>query len=453
MKRTILAGLTLTFALALLQAAPASAGAVYIPVLNPTGTSGDLHSTEIWVSNTATTQRGFAAVFLPAGTDGTAKSGTSPEVPVPAKRTFLLANPSNTIGLLEIGSSQELGVEARLINTSANGLQTLSAVPVISAANRLEAKGVAHLIGLERDSTRGDATHLGIVNLGKAATTCEIKFFRADGTQIGATVNLSFQPLSLRQFDDALGALGEQRIADARAQISCGQPFYAYAALLTQPAAQITFIVPSALTTATTGGEGGGTTGGGNGNSLVFQRSGLLHTATTSNPKGKIDIPVTAAMSLKKMVIDMEFVPGPWNREKIPGNHAIIWLYRGKFRGNTVANVNAFGPNKYTVKMNQNVDLGPGQVTAQEMGLQLTQGQRYHLHYVYNAATNVVSTEVSSGGHLLKSMTMTGTAQAGILTVEPPKLNVEFGHYPGQEGPEIPSYGWSYYDLKVEMIP
>ena len=453
MKRTILAGLTLTLALPLLQAAPASAGAVYIPIVNPAGTLGDLHSTEIWVTNTATIQRGFAAVFLQAGTDDTAKSGTAPEVPVPAKRTFLLANPSNTLGLLEIGSSQEIGVEARLVNTSPNGLQTLSAVPVISAANRIEAKGIVHLIGLERDATRGDATHLGIVNLGHAAASCEVKFYRVDGTQIGSAVNLSFPPLTLRQFDDALGSLGEQRIADARAQVSCTQPFYAYAALLSQPAAQITFIVPSATTAAATGGGGGGGTTPGSGNSVIFQKSGLLHTATTGNPKGTIDIPITSVMSLKKMVIDMEFVPGPWNREKIPGNHAIIWLYRGKFRGNTIANVNAFGPNKYTVKMNQNVDLGPGQVTAQEMGLQLQQGQRYHLHYTYNAATNVVTTEVTSGGQLLKSMTMAGTAQIGILTVEPPKLNVEFGHYPGQEGPEIPSYGWSYYDLKVEMFP
>lgn len=452
MKRTILTGLTLTLALALLQAAPASAGAVYVPIVNPTGTAGDLHSTEVWVNNSATTQRGFATVFLQAGTDGTGKSGTSPEVPVPPKRTFLLANPSNTLGLLEVGASQEVGVTARLVNTSPTGIQTLSAVPVISSANRIEAKGVAHLIGLERDATRGDTTHLGIVNLGTAATTCEVKFYRVDGTQIGATVNLSFPALSLRQFDDALGSLGEQRIADARAQVSCGQPFYAYGALITQPTAQILFLVPSALTTATTGGGGGGG-GGGTGNSVVFQKSGLLHTATTTNPKGYVDIPVTSLLSIKKVVIDMEFVPGPWNREKIPGNHAIIWLYNGKFRGNTVANVNAFGPNKFTIKMNQNVDLGPGQVTAQEVGLQLNQGQRYHLHYTYNAATNVVTTEISSGGQLLKSMTMAGTAQGGVLSFEPPKLNVEFGHFPGQDGPEIPSYGWSYYDLKVEMFP
>ena len=47
---------------------------------------------------------------------------------------------------------------------------------------------------------------------------------------------------------------------------------------------------------------------------------------------------------------------------------------------------------------------------------------------------------------------MPGTASGQILAIHPPALNVEFGHYPGQEGPEIPSWGWSYYDLRVEMF-
>ena len=453
MKGTTLAAPALCLSLLLVQAAPAAAGAVYIPVLAPAGTDGSLHSTEVWVSNPSGTQRGFAAVFFPAGTDGTPKSGTSPEVPVPARRTFLLANPSNTAGLLEISASQEVAVDARLANVASNGLESRSTVPVISTANQIAAKGIAHLVGLERDGTRGDATHLGIVNLGKTAAQCEIKLFRVDGTQIGPTVTLSFLPLSIRQFDDALGTLGEQRITDARAQVSCGQPFYAYAALLKQPGSQITFLVPSGLTTATSGGGNGGGGTPGTGQSVVFQKAGLLHTATPGNPKGYVDVPVQSDMSLKRMIIDMEFVPGPWNREKIPGNHAILWLYRGKFRSNTVANVNAFGPNKYTVKMNQNVDLGAGQVTSDEQPLQLQQGQRYHLHYVYDAATNQITAELSSGGKLLKTLRAPGTAQGNVLTVSTAGLNVEFGHFPGQDGPEIPSWGWSYYDLRVEMVP
>ena len=271
-----------------------------------------------------------------------------------------------------------------------------------------------------------------------------------DGSPIGSTVNLSFFALSLRQFDDALGAFGEQRITDARVQVTCNQPFFIYSAVVNQPLGQIWFLSPSASTAA----DGGGTTPTpGAGNTVVFERAGHIHTATPpSNAKGIVNIPIQQALSVKKMVIECDFIPGPWNPEKIPGDHAIIWLYRGKFRSNTIANVNAFGPNKFTVKMNQNVDLGAGDVTSAEAGLQFQQGKRYHLRYVYDATTNQITTEISQNGSAIKTFTMPGTAVGNILTVNPPALNVEFGHYPGQEGPEIPSWGWSYHDLKVEMF-
>ena len=150
---------------------------------------------------------------------------------------------------------------------------------------------------------------------------------------------------------------------------------------------------------------------------------------------------------------ECDFIPGPWNREKIPGNHALLWLYRGKFRSNTVANVNAFGPNKYTVKMNQNVDLPAGQTTAAEGGLTFQQGTRYHLHYVYDAEHEAISVEVSVNGQVLRRVAMSGTANAGKLTIPATGMVAEFGHYFGQEGPEVASPGWQYYDLRIEMVP
>jgi hypothetical protein len=447
--KAALAVLALGLALALAPV-PASAGSVYVPVLSPSTADGSLHSTEVWVSNPAGAQRAFSTFFIAAGTDGSQRSGSPPEIPIPARRTFLLSNVGSAGGLLEIRSGQEVSVEARVINTSPTGLQTAASVPVISAVNTIAAGKVGHLVGLERDATRGILSHLGVVNLGTQSAQCEFKLFRVDGTQIGPTVTLSFLPLSLRQFDDALGTLGEQRIADARAQVSCNQPFFLYSVQVNQPLAQVWFLSPSGSTVAD---SGGGPPTPGSGNSVVFQKSGLLHTAAApSNPKGTINVPIQSELAVKRLVIDMDWVPGPWNREKIPGNHGIVWLYRGKFRSNTIANVNAFGPNKYTIKMNQNVDLGAGQVTTNEVGLQLEQGKRYHLHYVYDAATNQITAEVSHNGTLLKTLRMNGTAQGNVLTVKPPGLIVEFGHYPGQEGPEIPSWGWSYYDLKIEMF-
>lgn len=457
MNRKALAGLALGLSFSLAQAAPASAGAVYVPVLPPAGHGGSLHATEVWVSNPGGQQRAFAATFLPADTNGTQRTGSSPEIPVPARRTFLLSNVGNSGGLLELSSSQEISVEARLTNTSPNGLQTHATVPVISSANTVAANGVAQILGLERNGTRGNLSHLGVVNLGTSSAQCEVKVFRVDGSQIGGTASLSFQALSLRQFDDALGIMGEQNASDVRIHVSCNKPFYAYAALLTQPYAQLTFRGPSGTTAVTgDGGDGGGDgTGGsdpGTGKSVVFQKGGHIHTASPGNPKGKLLIPIERPMSLKRMVVECDFVPGPWNLERIPGNHAIIWLYRGKFRSNSVVNVNAFGPNKYTVKLNQNVDLPIGGVTSAEGGLQLEQGKRYRLRYTYDAQTNKITAEFFHNGSLLKTLRADGTASNRVLAVNPPGLNVDFGHYPGQEGPEIPSWGWSYHNLKVEMI-
>lgn len=439
----------LALGVALASASSAYAGAVYVPVTSPNWADGSLHSTEVWVANPSGSQRAFSTAFRAASTDGSHGS-SSPDIPVPARRTFLLSNVGNSAGLLEVRSSQEMSIQSRLVNISPAGLQTTTTVPVISSVNTIAAGKTAYLVGLERDSGRGTLTNLGIVNLGSQGAQCEVKLYRVDGSQIGSTVTLSFFPLSLRQFDDALGVLGEQKITDARVQVSCNQPFFAFAAVVNQPLSQVWFLSPSAVTVAESSNPDPTP---GPGNSVIFQKNGLIHTATPPNhAKGSLLVPVTAELAVKRMIIEMDWVPGPWNLEKIPGNHAIIWLYRGKFRSNSIANVNAFGPNKFTIKMNQNVDLPAGAVTSEEVGLQLQQGKRYHLKYVYDATTNQITAEVSQGGTVLKTLHGQGTAQGNILAVEPPGLNVEFGHYPGQDGPEIPSWGWSYYDLKVEMV-
>jgi hypothetical protein len=239
------------------------------------------------------------------------------------------------------------------------------------------------------------------------------------------------------------------RVSGVRGEVTCNQPFYAYAAIFGWPSSHYVFVTPSATVASSSGPSNPPTSSG----SVLFQRAGLIHRATTSSPKGKVAVTVPRDLSLKRLVLEMDVVPGPWNREKIPGNHAIVWLYRGKFRSNTVANVNAFGPNKYTVKMNQNVDLGAAQITAAEGSLTFEQGQRYHLHYVYDAENARVTATITLGGQVMRTISMAATASNRRLTVPSSGMTAEFGHNFGQEGPEVASPGWEYYDLRVEMVP
>ncbi|HEY0511167.1 MAG TPA: hypothetical protein VGH73_04645 [Thermoanaerobaculia bacterium] len=458
MRTPLVAGLAAGFALSLGTGA-AFAGAVYVPVPDPINATGSTHALQVWVTNAGTAQGPYTATFLTAETDGTQRPSPAPTpTPVPAGRTSLLGGVSTPgkIGLLEVNASSAMAIEARLYSTAPNGQTTsVSPVPVISSENLFAAGKTAVLLGLRRDLTRGDYSNLGVVNLGSQAAQCQIKLFRADGSQIAATATLTFKPLSLRPFGDAFGLLGEQQAADGRAEVSCDQPFYAYATIFTQSSSEMLFVLPAASGASTLTGAGGGqgpppSTDG----SILFSAAGLFHTPAPGNDKKTFTIPVTHDLSLRKMIIDMDFVPGPWNRAKIPGNHAVLWLYRGKFRSNTIANVNAFSPPKLSLKASQNVNLPPHNDTQDEQGVAWVQGQRYHLQYTYDAEHGMVTAVLSSGGTTLKTLQLAATAPSGVLDISTADgLTAEFGHYANQSGPEVASYGWQYLNLQIRVMP
>ncbi|HEV8237860.1 MAG TPA: hypothetical protein VGS57_00655 [Thermoanaerobaculia bacterium] len=433
------------------SAAPLRAAEVFVPALNPVANDGSHSDTELWISNPGASGETTRATFLAADTDGTQRGVAGSSVSVLAKSSVNVTHvaQSGKFGLVVVEVGSGLLVEGRIVSTSPTGGIVVSRVPVISDANKIAAGAKAELLGLERNPDAGRIVHFGVVNLGTAAASCQVAFFRADGSQVASTVTLTLKPVSLLHFQDALGILDAGRVSGVRGEVSCNQPFYAYGAIFGWPSSHYLFVTPSATVASSTGPSNPPSSP----TSIVFERAGLVHEATTSNPKGTVNVAVPRALSLKRLVLDMDVVPGPWNREKTPGNHAIVWLYRGKFRSNTVANINAFGPNKYTVKASQNIDLEAGNLTASEGALTFQQGTKYHVHYVYDAENALVTTTVSSGGQTLRSLTMAATAGGRALTVAATGMIAEFGHYYGQEGPEVASPGWKYFDLRIEMIP
>jgi hypothetical protein len=465
MQKALVACRALALATALVAGtAAAFGGAVYLPVVDPVHPSGSTHLVQVWMTNTGGAQGTFSATVLDAESDGTQRPAQPPPAgTLAAGRTSVFGGVSaaGKVRLLEVSLSSGLSLEARLISTAPNGsTSSVSPVPLISSDNLLAAGKTAALLGLRRDGLRGDSTGLGIVNLAKQASQCTVQFFRADGSQIAATATLAFKPLSLRFFDDAFHLLGEPQAADARAQVSCDQPFYAFATLYTAASSQLQLVVPapSGASTLTVPGDttttGGGDSGGGSTDGTpLFSAPGTFHTASPGHEKKTFNITLPHAVSLRRMVVEMDVIPGPWNTAKAPGNHAILWLYRGRFRGNTIANVNAFSPPKLSFKAAQNVDLPATYLTQAEGGLSWVQGTRYHLRYTYDAEHGTVTAALSSGGATLRTLTFPATAPHGTLDVPATGLTAEFGHYANQEGPEVASYGWSYADLRISGVP
>ena len=186
---------------------------------------------------------------------------------------------------------------------------------------------------------------------------------------------------------------------------------------------------------------------------VVFDRPGQVHTATKENPKLKLTVPVSKALNLNRLVFDLDITAGPWNAKKPECAHNIAFFHRGKFRSNCFANLNAFGPHRYWMKNNQNIDQPAGTNTNAKIGFQFLQGTTYHINYVFDPIGKKVHIIAQQGGHDVGHIDMNATAFNHILTVPATGLVLEMGNLLQQAGCEVPSLGWSWANLRLTMFP
>ena len=429
---------------------PVWAGTVYIPVVR--SGNGNTHATEVYVSNSATAARNFSTAFVKADSDGTVRSGTPGQTAVTAGGALRIASgaPAGDFGLLEVDAATELGISARLQSTAAAGGVATTRVPVISSANAFAAGKLANVLGLERQ-TGVNSTDLFVVNLGKAIASCEVKLFRADGTQVVPTATVQVAPLSMRPFPDVFGLIGQTQIVDARAQVSCNQIFYPLAALVDEGGTKMSFVNPSAAGTSTlTSSNEEVSRPLPAGTKLLFESPGLLLTPSKEQEIRIMNIPVPKGLDLKKMVIEMDFTVGPWNPRENDGPHAILWLHRGAYRSHTIANVNVHGPSKNKIRMNQNIDLPGLEDRIGQQGAIYEVGKTYHFTYTYDAEHDVINCLVTEGTRVVNNLNFPGTARRGNLAIPPTGMVVTFGHMSGLHY-EVTSYGWKYSNFRIAI--
>jgi hypothetical protein len=445
MKRSMKEAFAASLVLTALAAVPMQAAPVWVPVVGLQGAGGRTLATKLWISNYAGETRPYSSVFRRA--DGVVlDEGVQGTVPAERAVFFNKASAREETGLLEIEAA-DLRVDA-WIQTSRGRQTFMTRVPVISADVQTEGGATTFLNGLDRNLAK-----IGLVNLGAEAARCDVDFLGADGNLAAASATVVVAAGTLQQFDDALGVLPQDHAVSA--QVSCSQAFYAYAVAVNRATSEVSFATPEsamALKTALRAAARKAQTAIDSKGTIIFNAPGLLHKASKQNEKGVIRIPVPQALALRQMTVDWDVTPGPWSTKNRAGAHALIWLYRGKFRSNTVANVNFYGPNKNFVKVNQNIDLPQGANTNASGNMTLQQGRVFHFHYVYDMASNAIVVTVAQDGHVLRTIRLAASAANGTLTVPAEGMISEFGHYSTQKGPEVPTWGWSYSNLRVEMV-
>jgi hypothetical protein len=442
MKKTLACSLSLV---ALGLSAPLMAGPVYVPVLDIQEANGKSVATQLWISNFDGVERPYSSVFLKSETDGTGLSGRGTQASVPAKKAAYLQRAAleGETGLLEI-DGDDLAINA-WFKTSRGQRTFYTGVPVISDATRLAAGGVTYLNGLAQEGKRA-VSSLALVNVARAAASCQVDFLRADGTALGAGVAVDVPALSMRPFADALGLGSEPEAKSAR--VSCNQDFYAYALTVDGATSEISFATPEqelAVKAREVDVKAGP--------AVVFTQNGLFHIATKVFPKKVIRVPVPRAMGMGSITAEFDVVAGPWNPRQKSGAHNLIFFHRGRFRSNTIANVNANGPSNNVFKMNQNLDLPPKANTKAAVGHAFIQGQTYHVRVVSSALTRRVVATLSFNGKVIKQMDCGASVRGQSMLVPASGLVAEFGNYNNQELPEVSSLGWRFMNFRVQMAP
>jgi hypothetical protein len=443
MKRTLACSAAL---IALGFAAPLKAERVYVPVIDAFGADGKPLTTQLWISNFDGVERSYSSVFLKSEADGTELSGRGPSNRVPANKAAYLrrAAEEGETGLLEIDAA-DLAVNA-WIKTSRGARTFYTGVPVISDTLRMEAGGTTFLNGLAPEAKRS-VTGLSLVNLGSEGASCQVDFLRADGTALGAGVAADVPALSMRPFADALGLGSEPEAKSAR--VSCDQPFYAYAVAMDRGTSEVSFATPEDAFTAKVRRSEAKAVGA----PITFTQNGLFHNATQAVPKKVLRVPVPRQLPMESIEVEFDVVVGPWSKRQRSGVHNMIWLHRGKFRGNTIANVNALGPNKDKYRINQNLDLPAKQNTKADAPYAFQQGKTYHVRVLQNALTKTISGTLSVDGQVVRRLSFTGSVRNREIMVLASGLVAEFGNFNNQHLPEVSSIGWKYMNFKATMIP
>lgn len=444
-----------TFALLLLltmAATPILAGTVYVPLVIDQEQNGNLIQTQIRVTNNGPDISSFTYLVLPSLTDGTDRPDDAGiEVLLQPHTTFLLQDlvTPNASAMVEITADPDISVTSRIISFAEDGTARLGAeAPVVTSDNVSQATEDAYLQGWNRIQGT-ELTDFHIINLGQTDAVCFAWLYGAGGNLLVNGAEFGSVPLSQRSIADVLGLIGLTTTEDVSAIFNCNQPFYPFATTVNQLTGEVLFISPSGSGRSAL--QAPGMTEPPVDGATLFERPGVFHRPTVGNETERFDIAFPGNPRFKRILLEMDFTHGGWGTPS-SNNHGIVWLNRGdRWRSNLFGYINAFGPGRNELKLSLNAGLPAGAIVTESAGVVLQPGTTYHVRYDYNTNTNRVTLTLSVGGTPVASLTEFPTVN-NINTVDNNWFLV-FGHERGAVGPEVPTYGWSYSNLRVQWIP
>lgn len=441
-RRTCLLGLLVL----LMALAPAFAGTVYVPVSGNRAAGGVTYLTRLWLANPGTVSRRVTILFLLAGTDGTQRTGVTPQgLNMPPNGTLVLTNlaPDGASGLLEITGAPQVLATARLDVLDAQRAVAASAyVPAISSKNLVAKNGTADLLGLAR-SDGGPVTHLSLVNLGQKVAQCTVRAAFANGTPIGAAAVVTVPPVAVRRFDDVFNGFGATAIIDARLSATCDQDFSAFAEVLGTAAPSAVLVTPTVTLDSTLVPPGSAPPPG---DSVVVQKPGTFFIPITNASDFSVPIPLVAKQSYGKATIEFDMTTALFS----PVYDSILGFVRQA--GHGVSRTLYFGFNIRGSRGKTFIDLGVPVLDPTITGsFPWQQRTQYHIKIVYDVQARKMTLQASQNGQVLHNLS--GGIYNLDLSDQGTGLALKFGLAGIADEAFFPPYGYAFANLRAQIDP
>jgi hypothetical protein len=425
-------------------ASAAHAGTGYVPLPGIQAVGGTPYEAQVLISNNATQTREVKQVQLATDTDGTPRGAAPAGLQVLGNRTSVVKPAATFRGLLELSGSTDLRFSARLVGLGTQGALGVQ-IPVITSDNLTPASQSLTLQGLIAAGTR--TTDITLVNLGKQIAECRVNLFRADGSSILANSEVKLKPLSHRYFVNIFNGLAAE-ITEARATVTCDKDFYAYALLSDSATGELAVVEPSGSgeSTLTVPGATVECPVGG----FCYDLKGLVHQPTKAVPVKRVTFSAPTG-TFKRLRLSLEVTVGNFFPQDPDGKHLIYWFVINK-NFDMPGMLYFRGPNSYTALARHGVGLAHAQKLKIVKPFQGVPGRTYRVENDYNMATRVITitvTDIESGDVKAQLVGTTNVAQVTLKDTD--NFLIDMGFPEGKVPDEVPSYGWAYRNIHLEV--
>lgn len=282
------------------------------------------------------------------------------------------------------------------------------------------------------------AIGLALANLSGSAARCTVSLTDVDGTVLGEALTVSLAPRSHRYLD---------KIAGARAAVSCDQAFYAFA-VIPDPATGTVRVIDPTVSPAEKISVGPCTAGS---RVICFDAKGVVHQPTTAAPVKRVAFAVPPN-TYGRIKMSLDVTVGPWYVPDPDGKHLVYWFVLNK-NLDMLGMLYFRGPAAYTALSRYGVGLTHPKKIKLVKPFKAIPGRTYRCENDLDMATGVINITVTdkASGAVVRLRGNANVRQ--LVTKAGDRFIVDMAFPEGKVPDEVPAFGWTFRDLHIEATP